>query len=260
MVVLITGATDGLGRRLAELLAERGEDVLVHGRSRQRVEDVERESGAAGSYVADLASLKEVRGLATMVRSDREQLHALINNAGVIVPERTESRDGYEFGFAVNYLSHFALTLELLPLLELSAPARIVNVSSIGQQEVDFDDVMLERRYEGFRSYAQSKLAQVMFTFELAERLGPDSGVTVDAVHPASLMDTKMVRKSFGRSMTTVDEGAEAVIHVLDDRNGGGRYFEGKREGRALWQAYDPEARNRLWELSEELTGVRAPL
>ena len=169
-------------------------------------------------------------------------------------------KDGYELGFAVNYLSHLALTLELLPLLESSAPARIVNVTSIGQQEIDWDDLMLERRYDGFRSYAQSKLAQVMFTFELAERLGTDSGVTVDAVHPASLMDTKMVRDSFGRSRTTVDEGADAVIHVLDDRNGSGRYFEGKRERRALGQAYDREARKRLWGLSEELTGVRAPL
>ena len=219
--------------------------MIVHGRSPEKVEAVAREIGAAGAYVADLASLDEVRRLAAEVGSDH---CALINNAGIYSAERRESEDGIELGFAVNYLSHFLLTMELMP-------ARIVNVSSVGQQEIDFDDPMLERGYDGFRSYAQSKLAQILFTVELAERLGPESGVTVDAVHPASLMDTKMVRESFGRSRTTVDEGAEAVIHVLDDRHGSGRYFEGTHEARARPQAYDPKARARLWELSEELTG-----
>lgn len=251
MEVLITGSTDGLGRRVAELLAERGDDVIVHGRSPEKVEAVAREVGAAGSHVADFASLDEVRRLATEARS--EGVDALINNAGLYAAGRTESADGHELGFAVNHLAHFLLTLELLP-------PRIVNVSSVGQQELDFDDIMLERGYDGFRSYAQSKLAQIMFTVELAERLGPDSDVTVDALHPATLMDTKMVRDSFGRSRSTVDEGAEAVVHVLDDSGGSGRYFEGKREARAGPQAYDPDARARLWELSEELTGARAPL
>src|SRR3954464_15575614 len=230
MRVLITGATDGLGCRVAELLADRGDEVLVHGRSPEKVDTTVREIRAAGAYVADLASLDQVRRLADEARYDR--VEGLINNAGIYAAERTESEDGYELGFAVNYLSHFLLTMELLP-------PRIVNVSSIGQQELDFDDPMLEQGYDGFRSYAQSKLAQILFTVELAERLGPDSGVTVDSVHPASLMDTKMVRESFGRSRTTVDEGAEAVIHVLDDRHGSGRYFEGSREARARPQAYD---------------------
>jgi NAD(P)-dependent dehydrogenase (short-subunit alcohol dehydrogenase family) len=258
MQILVTGATDGLGLRVAELLAERGEDVIVHGRSHEKVERVTRAIGADGGYVADLASLEQVRRLAGEVRSDREQLHGMINNAGIYVAERRQSEGGVELGFAVNYLSHFVLTLELLPMLESSSPARIVNVASVGQQEIDFDDPMLERGYDGFRSYAQSKLAQILFTIELAERLDPASGVTVDAVHPATLMDTKMVSEAFGRSWSNVDEGAEAVIHVLDDRRGSGRYFEGKREVRAHPQAYDPEARRRLWELSEELTGDQA--
>src|SRR3954454_11039316 len=249
MQVLVTGATDGLGRCVAELLSDRGDDVLVHGRSLEKVESVGREIGAAGAYVADLASLDEVRRLAAAVRS-RNHLDALINNAGIYSAERSESEDGHELGLAVNYLSHFVLTLELLP-------PRIVNVSSIGQEELDFDDLMLERRYDGFRSYAQSKLAQILFTIELAARR---DDVTVDAVHPATLMDTKMVRASFGSSRSTVDEGAEAVIQVLDDRGGSGRYFEGAHEARARSQAYDTEARSRLWELSEELTGVQAPL
>src|SRR4051795_6518520 len=178
MRILITGATDGLGKRVAELLAERGDDVLVHGRSPEKVEAVARDIGAAGAYVADLASLDEVRRLAAEVRSDQEQVDALINNAGLYLPERTETEDVHELGLAVNHLAHFLLTMELLP-------PRIVNVSSIGQQEIDFDDPMLKRGYDGFRSYAQSKLAQIMFTIELAERLGPDSDVTVDTLHPA---------------------------------------------------------------------------
>ncbi len=249
MRALITGATDGLGRRVAELLSERGDDVLVHGRSQEKVEAVARDIEAAGGYVADLASLDEVRRLAAAVRS-RDRLDALINNAGIYSAERRESEDGHELTFAVNYLAHFVLTLQLVP-------PRIVNVASVGQEELDFDDLMLERGYDGFRSYAQSKLAQIMFTFELARRR---RDLRVDAIHPASLMDTKMVRESFGRSRTTVDEGAEAVVHVLDDGDGSGRYFEGKRTAQARAQAYDPEARARLWELSEELTGVRAPL
>lgn len=244
MRVLITGATDGLGRHVAELLSQRGDEVLVHGRSPEKVEATVHEIRAAGAYVADLASLDEVRRLADEARSDG--LEALINNAGVYAAERTESPDGHELTFAVNYLSHFLLTLELLP-------ARIVNVASVGQQEIDFDDVMLERGYDGFRAYAQSKLAQIMFTIELAER---NSDASVDALHPATLMDTKMVRESFGRTQSSVDEGAEAVVHVLDDRGGSGRYFEGKREARAGEQAYDPDARARLWALSERLTNL----
>src|SRR4051812_33622685 len=138
MQILITGATDGLGRRVAELLAERGDDVFVHGRSPEKVEEVAREIGAAGGYVADLASLEVVRHFARKVRAGRPQLEALVKNAGVYVPERRESRDGFELPSAVNSPSHFVLTRELLP-------PRIVNVASIGQQEIDFDDVMLER-------------------------------------------------------------------------------------------------------------------
>jgi NAD(P)-dependent dehydrogenase (short-subunit alcohol dehydrogenase family) len=145
-------------------------------------------------------------------------------------------------------------------LLRRSAPARIVNVASAGQSPIDFDDVMLERGYEGMRAYGQSKLAQVMFTFELAERLDP-AEVTVNALHPASLMNTKMVLESFGSAWTTVEEGAEATLRLATspDVDGvTGRYFDGLREGRVSSQAYDPEARRRLWELSEELVGITA--
>src|SRR3954452_2416202 len=174
--VLITGATDGLGRALAADLAGRGARVLVDGRDPARVSDVAAEVAAGASYVADLASLAEVRRLAGEVARDHRELHVLVSNAGIgtTLPgdgERMESADGYELRFAVNYLAGFLLTGLLEPLLVAGAPgARVVNVASAGQWPIDFDDVMLERSYDGTRAYARSKLAQVMFTFDLADR------------------------------------------------------------------------------------------
>jgi len=262
--VLVTGATDGLGREVARELAQRGARVLLHGRDEQRAEDSRRAiAEATGSdridvLIADLSSLAEVRDLARQVGEATDALHALVNNAGVAGPPRTETEDGHELHLAVNYLSHFLLTHELLPLLERSAPARIVNVASIGQAPIDFEDPMLERGYDPMRAYSQSKLAQISSTFELAERLG-ESGVTVNALHPATLMDTKMVREYFGMPRTSVDEGTEATLPLLIDPGLDGvtgRYLDGLRESSAHPQAYDLEARGRLWELSERLTGV----
>jgi len=261
--ILITGATDGLGRRVALDLAGKGATVLLHGRDPERLEaaleDVREQTGneKPGSYLADLSSLAEVRTLAEQVLSHYNRLDVLINNAGVIVGERRESEDGYELTFAVNYLAHFLLTSQLLPLLRGSAPARIVNVASAGQSPVDFSDVMLERGYDAMKAYTQSKLAQILFTFELAGRLS-GTGVTVNALHPASLMDTKMVHETFGYTMSTVQQGADAAVRLAVSpglEGVTGRYFDGQREGRANRQAYDAQARKRLWALSEELCG-----
>ncbi|MDP8925656.1 MAG: SDR family oxidoreductase [Actinomycetota bacterium] len=262
--VLVTGATDGLGRRVSLELARRGAIVLLHGRSRERcemvLEEVRRQTGSSeGShyYLADLSSLSAVRGLAEQFLSEHDRLDVLVNNAGVIAQEREETEDGYEHTFAVNYLAHFLLTNLLLPLLRDSAPARVVNVASAGQSPLNFDDVLLERGYDGMKAYTQSKLAQVMFTFDLAERLR-GTGVTTNALHPATLMDTKMVLETFGHASSTVQEGAEAVVRLavspeLEEVTG--RYFDRKREARASRQAYDAEARKRLWDLSEGLCG-----
>ena len=261
--ILVTGATDGLGKRVAGELAARGSTVLLHGRSPERLEATLEElrsqtsSQKVGSYLADLSSLAAVRDLADRILSEYDRLDVLVNNAGIIVQERKQSEDGYELTFAVNYLSHFLLTSLLLPLLKGSAPARVVNVASAGQSPIDFSNLMLERGYDAMRAYSQSKLAQVTFTFELAERLS-DTGVSVNALHPASLMDTKMVQDTFGYTMSTVEEGTEAVVRlaVSPELEGvTGSYFDGTREARADGQAYDKEARQRLWELSEELCG-----
>jgi NAD(P)-dependent dehydrogenase (short-subunit alcohol dehydrogenase family) len=268
--ILVTGATDGLGRALARELAARGATVLLHGRSQARLEDTRQElveatgSDRLRSYRADLASLEQVRRLAREVTGDQERLDVLVNNAGIAGGgPREDSADGYELRFAVNYLAPFLLTHLLLPLLRRSAPARIVNVASVGQRPIDFDDVMLERGYDGLRAYRQSKLAQVMFTFELAERLraAGEAGVTVNALHPATLMNTKMALETFGHAMSTIQDGVAATLRlaVAPELDGvSGRYFDRLEEARANAQAYDADARRRLWELSAKLTGAGA--
>jgi NAD(P)-dependent dehydrogenase (short-subunit alcohol dehydrogenase family) len=270
-VILVTGATDGLGKQVARDLAAQGATVLLHGRSREKGEATLQEiRDATGNqklmyYNADFSSLDAVRRLAEQIQADQDRLDVLINNAGIGAgsrPARREtSADGYELRFAVNYLAPFLLTYQLLPLLRRSTPARIVNVASVGQQPIDFDDVMLEDGYDGLRAYRQSKLAQVMSTFDLAEELS-ESGVTVNSLHPASLMNTKMVLETdyFGGPMSTVEEGAHAVEYLatspeLDAVTG--EYFDGERRARANAQAYDKEARRRLRMLSQELTRLK---
>ena len=256
--ILITGSTDGLGRGVAERLSREGSRILVHGRDPSKIDRVVGELDAADGYEADLSSLELVRQLGERLRASQPRLDVLVNNAGVISPERRESADGYELTFAVNYLAGFALTAAVLPLLE--PPARIVNVASIGQAPIDFDDVMLERDYDRSRAYGQSKLAQIMFTFELAPRL--EGGVTVNALHPATLMDTKLVRENIGRTQDSVGDGADSVVRLITDSgldDVSGRFFDRTEEAAAEGQAYDEDARRRLWDLSEELTGAAYP-
>ena len=261
--ILVTGATDGLGKRVAQELAARGATVLLHGRSPERLqstlEELRKETGSekARSYLANFSSLAAVRDLAERILSKHDRLDVLVNNAGIIARVRSESEDGYELTFAVNYLSHFLLTRLLLPLLLGSAPARILNVASAGQSPLDFSNLMLEHNYDAMKAYSQSKLAQIMFTFELAEQL-QGTGLTVNALHPASLMDTKMVQSTFGYTMSTVEEGTEAVVRLAVSQEVEGItscYFDGTREARANRQAYDARARKMLWDLSEELCG-----
>jgi NAD(P)-dependent dehydrogenase (short-subunit alcohol dehydrogenase family) len=220
-VVLVTGATDGLGRALAGQLLDDGAAVLVHGRSRVRIDatvaELDDGSGRVREYRADLGSIDEVHALADAVLAAEPRLDVLVNNAGIGtrtdgVERRELSADGHELRFAVNHLAGFALTLRLLDRLRESAPARIVNVSSLGQQAIDFDDVDLERGYSGMRAYCQSKLAQILFTYELAPRL-EGSGVTVNALHPATYMPTKMVRSP----ISTLEQGVEATRRLIAD-------------------------------------------
>ncbi len=266
--VLITGSTDGVGRYVAERLAAEGWRVLVHGRDRTRgeavIERIAKRGGEARLLTADLASLAEVRSLANAVLRDEAGLDALVNNAGIGTSgsRRELSADGLELRFAVNYLAGFLLTRLILPMLESRKSVRIVNVSSAGQQAIDFSDVMLTRGYSGVRAYCQSKLAQILFTFDLAGELA-GSGVTVNCLHPATYMDTTMVRLSGATPISTVEQGGAAILQLVESEALAGRsglYFSGMQESRANSQAYDESARERLRALSFELAGLADPL
>jgi NAD(P)-dependent dehydrogenase (short-subunit alcohol dehydrogenase family) len=263
---LITGATDGVGRVVAKRLAADGWRVLVHGRSAERgaalVKEIEAAGGTATFLRADLAALAEVRRLADAVKKETATLQLLINNAGIgsagDKPGRQESADGHELRFAVNYLAGFLLTHLLLPQLKAGAPARIVNVASAGQQAIDFADVMLTRGYSGTRAYRQSKLAQILFTVDLADELKA-AGISANCLHPSTYMNTTMVRQSGTTPLSSVETGADAILQLavspgLDGKSG--LYFNVMNESRADPQAYDAKARARLRKLSLELAGL----
>jgi NAD(P)-dependent dehydrogenase (short-subunit alcohol dehydrogenase family) len=270
-VILVTGATDGLGKQVAHDLAMRGATVLLHGRNREKGKAVLKELRKRTNnqnhmyYNADFSSLDAVRQLSEQILAEHKHLDVLINNVGIgpgtRQSRRETSTDGHELRFAVNYLSPFLLTHCLLSLLHRSDSARIINVASVGQQPIEFDNVMLEHGYDGLRAYRQSKLAQVMFTFDLAEKLA-GTGITINCLHPASLMNTRMVFETdyFTGAMSTVEQGAEAVEYLATSPklNGvTGEYFDGKRGARANAQAYDREARRRLRIMSGQLTKIK---
>jgi NAD(P)-dependent dehydrogenase (short-subunit alcohol dehydrogenase family) len=241
--------------------------VLIHGRDNARAKSLSDEIKRAGGgeptfYQADLSSLAEARKLADAVLADHSRLDVFVSNAGIGSqnegPARQTSSDGYELRFAVNYLAGFLLARRLLPLLRASAPSRIVNVASLGQHPIDFDDVMIAKNYSGSRAYAQSKLSQIMFTIDLAEEL-KGSGVTANSLHPATYMNTTMVRAGGITPMSTVEQGGDAILHLVtgDDVAGkSGLFFNGMNEMKANPQAYDATARERLRALSLELTGL----
>jgi NAD(P)-dependent dehydrogenase (short-subunit alcohol dehydrogenase family) len=265
--VLVTGSTDGVGRYVAAKLAAGGAKVLIHGRDRDRAKSLADQikrvgQGEAIFYQADLSSLAGARQLADAVLADHKRLDVFVSNAGIGSRTQGDARrtsaDGYELRFAVNYLSGFLLAHLLLPLIKASAPSRVVNVASLGQHPIDFDDVMITRNYSGSRAYTQSKLAQIMFTIDLAREF-EGSGVTVNSLHPATYMNTTMVREGGITPISTVEQGGEAILHLVagDDMAGKtGLFFNGMREAQANPQAYDEGARKRLRTLSLELTGL----
>lgn len=261
-VVLITGSTGGLGREVALRVAATGAHVIIHGRNVERGNEVVAQitqdgKGSARFFRVDLADLNAVHEFAKAIRKNYDRLDILINNAGIATTRsggREVSSDGYELMFAVNYLSGFLLTRELLTLLIDSAPSRIINVASAAQAALDFDNVMLEKDYRGMKAYAQSKLAQIMFTIDLSLEL-EGTGVMAVSLHPATMMDTDMVVEDLGMEpRTSVHEGADAVMHLVTGLDlVSGQYYMGLNPGRARDQAYDAAAREQLKMLSETI-------
>jgi NAD(P)-dependent dehydrogenase (short-subunit alcohol dehydrogenase family) len=264
---LITGATSGLGRYLARQLASSGWQVLAHGRDPARVADLSAElGGGARGFVADLASLGEVRDLAARITAEVPRLEVLVNNAAVGFGARGEGRqvsvDGHELRFAVNYLAPVLLTRLLVPLLTASAPSRVLNVSSIGQVAFDPADAEFEHGYQGVEAYRRSKLALAAFSFDLAGELEA-AKVTVNCSHPATLMNTAMVIHSGITPVSTLEQGGEATMRLITDPaldGVTGQFFDGLKIARARPEAYDPQFRAKLREVTDRMLGDAASL
>lgn len=276
-VCLVTGATNGIGKVTALELARRGATVVLAGRSAAKTDAVVAEIKARSGndhvegLVADLSTQAGVRALADAFKARYNRLDVLVNNAGAIFNERRESADGIEMTFALNHLSYFLLTHLLLDVLKASAPARIVNVSSNAHMGsgINFDDLEFKRGYMNFRAYAQSKLANILFTTELARRL-QGTGVTANALHPG------FVSSGFGRNdgslmnigmmlmrpfQISPEKGAETTLYLatspeVEGVTGG--YFSKRKPARTSSAARDQAAAERLWAISEQMTGVRA--
>jgi NAD(P)-dependent dehydrogenase (short-subunit alcohol dehydrogenase family) len=263
--IFITGSTDGIGKLTALQLAKQNAHVLIHGRNEKKVAGVVDEikrltkNKNVEGFIADLSSLDEVRRLANDVLEKHKSIDVLINNAGAGTADKRYGKDGTELRFAVNYLAPFLLTHLLLPALKNAAPSRVVNVSSAGQAPIHFDDIMLEKNFNGTEAYCQSKLALIMFTIDLAEQ-SKDRNITVNSLHPGTYLDTNMVRRSGVTPWGKPETGADAEIFLAVSpqlENVTGKYFDVKRESRAIVQAYDAKARKKLWELSMQLTGLK---
>jgi NAD(P)-dependent dehydrogenase (short-subunit alcohol dehydrogenase family) len=263
-VFLITGSTDGIGKLTGIDLArlQKGATIIIHGRNSEKLEQAKREiqkiSGnpKVESHVADFSSMGEVRNMAGEILSKHASIDILVNNAGAGFAAPRYGKDGTETRFAVNYLAPFLLTRLLLPSLKQAFRARIVNVASAGQSPIHFEDIMLEKKYDGITAYTQSKLAIIMYTLDLAEELLPDH-ITVNCLHPGTYLDTGMVREAGISPMGTAQGGADAVVYLAtssDLNNITGKYFNIKKEIRANAQAYDVIARKKLNAIGLALT------
>ena len=273
---LITGGTSGIGRAAATALAAIGAEVVVTGRDSERgeaaVEEIRRDSGneRVSLMLADLSVQVEVRKLAEEFRERHDRLDVLVNNAGLVLSERNETPDGIEAQFAINHLAPFLLTNLLSDLLKKSAPSRVVTVSSEAQRwgKLDFDDLQSKKRYRGFPVYGMTKLANVMFTFELAERL-KGTGVTANCMHPGAVNTSfgannkglgTLLFRAFKPFMRSPEQGADTVIYLAsspDVEGMTGKYLSDRKTIVASGQVYDEDLRKRLWEASGELTGLR---
>lgn len=266
-VALLTGATDGMGRVVAPKLGKAGFQVVAHGRDAARgkalVDEIKSAGGSAEFMACDLASLKDIRRFAAEVNKKFDKIHLLINNAGIGTGPHQNLRevtvDGIETRFAINYLSIFLLTRLVLDKVIAAAPSRIVNVASDGQMEINFDNLQLEHNYSGEEAYCRAKVAEIMFTWDLAEELR-DKGVTVNTMHPGSYMDTTMVRHLNRPPVESLDMGAnylfELATHEKFDGHTG-RYINRGVDMPAHKQTYDLEARAKLREISKKLAGLQ---
>jgi len=262
--ILITGSTDGIGKQTALDLAQTGATILLHGRNPARGERVlheiqnATENGRLEIFIADLASLKQVRSLAEQVHQKHNTLDVLINNAGVYENTRQTTQDGFEMTFAVNHLAPFLLTLLLLDLLKRGAPSRIINVTSMSHaSSIDFENLQGEKHFSGYEAYSLSKLCNILFTYKLARKL-EGTGVTANCLHPG-VISTKLLKTGWGMGGSPVTQGSKnsaylATAPELD--NVTGKYFMNRKQKKSSGISYDQEIQTKLWQISEQLTGI----
>ncbi len=263
-IILITGSTDGIGKQTALKLAESGASVTLHGRDHKRCletrEEIMKRTGNNNIdfITSDISTRDGVKRLADSFLAKHKRLDVLINNAGVFMKERVLTEDGLEMTFAVNHMAYFTLTYLLYPLIVQSAPSRIINVSSIAHQNgrLHFENLQGEKKYEGYSAYSLSKLANLLFTFELAER-SIGKNVTVNALHPG-VISTKLLKTGFGDYGAPIEEGAETSVYLAiseEVKNVSGKYFIKCKETKCAPQALNISDRQQLWELSMRLAG-----
>ncbi|MDL4841787.1 SDR family oxidoreductase [Aquibacillus rhizosphaerae] len=276
-VVIVTGANSGMGLATSMALARTGATVVMLCRSEKRgklaLDEVKRESGndSVMLMVCDLGSHKSIADFCLEFKKRYQRLDVLINNAGVVIPGRHQTLDGYELQFGVNHLGHFLLTNMLLEVLIASAPARIINVASGAHKigKIHFKDVNLSENYTVWRAYAQAKLANILFTYQLAEKL-EGTGVTANCLHPGAVATNMGINRKtgFGTYITkllkpffqTSAEGAATTIYLAtsNDVNGvTGKYFYKKRPIDSSKKSYDKNSAKKIWDLSEDMTGVQ---
>jgi NAD(P)-dependent dehydrogenase (short-subunit alcohol dehydrogenase family) len=276
-IILITGATNGIGKVAALELAKLGATIVIVGRNPEKTSQVvnfikgHSNNSAVEGLIADLSSISEVRNLAHAFRQTHSHLHVLINNAGGIFANRKVSVDGYEYTFALNHLAYFTLTNLLLDMLLADAPSRVINVSSnahIGAS-LNFNDLQTEHHYGygGYRAYGQSKLANLLFTYELARRLvGTD--VTVNAVHPGSVATgfghnnsgaMELGMRIFHQFSLTPEQGADTLIYLASSpevEGITGKYWNNRKAIASSTQSCDEQAQQRLWVVSAQMVGL----
>lgn len=278
-IVIVTGTNSGIGKIAARELAQKGATVVMVCRSQERgaaaLQDVKQAIPSANVHLmlCDLSSQASIHEFTALFKAKFDRLDVLLNNAGAMFTSRKTSIDGIELTFALNHLGYYQLTLELLDLLKASSPARIVNVASIAHKgnTFNFDDYQRSEKYTrtGFKEYGESKLANIMFTYALARRL-EGTGVTVNALHPGFVYTgfgsnnggwLKLLMNSFGRLVAiTPEKGAQTSIYLASSAEVAGvtgKYFDNKKAKKSTKQSHDLAAQQRLWTLSEEITGVK---
>jgi retinol dehydrogenase 14 len=268
ITILVTGATDGIGKQTALELARMGAKVLLHGRNLQRgqntLSELERLSGNKSLmyYNADFGDLRAVRDFAAGLASEQERIDVVVNNAGVYMKRLERTGDGFETTFAVNHLAPFLLTRILIDQVSGGGPQRIVNVSSIAhtRARLDFDNLNAQKQFEPYAAYAVSKLANLLFTYHLA-RLLDGRATTVNALHPG-VITTKLLTDAFGTTGASLEEGAATSVHLAVSplvEGISGRYFAKRTETRSSPASHDVEAQQRLWNITERLLAGYLP-